>query len=46
MANVRPVGIVGSLNITTRVVIWSEPGDKTGGEQTDLGGGDSVLGCG
>lgn len=46
MANVRPVGIVDSLNITTRVVIWSEPGDKTGGEQTDLGGGDSVLGCG
>lgn len=40
MANVGPVGTGGSLNITARVAIWSEPG----GEQTDLGG-DSVLGC-
>lgn len=38
MANVGPVDTAGTLNITTRVVIWSEQEDYMGGEQTDLGG--------
>lgn len=28
LINVRPIGTVGSLNITTGVVIWSEQEDK------------------
>lgn len=33
------MGTVSSLNISTRVVIWSVQGDKMGGDQMDLGGG-------